>query len=76
MTTRVIDDYPAARLPADLRGTIDPAARVRVTVAEQRAEPPPFKPKRLRDFIGAGKGVYESPEDAVAAIRALRDEWD
>jgi len=78
MITLVVDDYPAERLPLDLRGQIDPGARVRVTVdvTGPPFERPPFKPKRLRDYIGAGKGVYGSPEEAVAAIRALRDEWD
>ena len=29
----------------------------------------------LLSYLGAGKGVYPTPEDAVSAIRKLRDEW-
>jgi hypothetical protein len=32
--------------------------------------------QRLRDLRGSGQGVYSSPEDVDAYIRALRDEWD
>ena len=31
--------------------------------------------RRLVDFIGAGKGVYGSREEADAHLRNLRDEW-
>ena len=27
-------------------------------------------------FIGSGRGVYATPEEADAFIRSLRDEWD
>jgi hypothetical protein len=32
--------------------------------------------RRLVDFIGAGKGIYKTPEEADAFIRKLRDEWE
>ena len=32
--------------------------------------------RRLVDFIGSGKGVYGSREEADAYIRNLRDEWN
>ena len=48
----------------------DPEAPVTVLVT------PAGKPsnRRLVDFIGAGKGVYGSREEADAYIRNLRDE--
>ena len=50
----------------------DPEAPVTVLIT------PAGKPsgRRLVDFIGAGKGVYGSREEADAYIRNLRDEWN
>ena len=73
MTTVVVADYPAERLPEDVRQGIRPGARVKVTVVEEPSAP---ERRSLTSFIGAGKGVYASPEEATAFIRELRDEWD
>ncbi|MEQ1715702.1 MAG: hypothetical protein ABL907_06925 [Hyphomicrobium sp.] len=69
----VIENYPADRLPEDLRRRVDDgASRVTVTIeSSDRRELPP-----LTSYIGQGKGCYASPEEAVAAINALRDEWE
>lgn len=45
-----------------------------VEVSLQTIESAPQQ--RLRDLRGSGQGVYASPEDVDAYIRALRDEWD
>ena len=77
MQTVVVEDYPAERLPPDLRSTIDPSARVRVTVAVTSRQPGDGDlPARWSDLIGSGARLHGSPEEVVAAIRALRDEWD
>ena len=49
----------------------DPDAPVTVTIS------PAEKPsgRRLVDFIGAGKGVYKTRDEADAYIRQLREEW-
>ena len=67
----VIDHYPADKLPEDIRRLVD-TKNVRLTI---EAEDLP-EDRSLRSFIGAGKGVYASPEQAVATIRHVRDEWE
>jgi len=37
---------------------------------------PREEPRTLRSMMGAGKGGYASPEEAVAFIRAERDAWE
>ena len=66
----VVENYPAGKLPDDVRGDIDPAHRVRVTVEDADAGP------RYKRFQGAAAHRNTSVEDAVSRIRALRDEWD
>ncbi len=41
--------------------------------AAELDEPPPLP---LTEIIGSGKGLFETPEEVDAYIRALRDEWD
>lgn len=98
MNRIVREHYPASRLPADLRGEIDPARRVTVTI-EDEAAPAPSASVTLAAMLAAhGRTETRSPEDvarrragverifakaglrkttteeAVARIRALRDE--
>jgi hypothetical protein len=49
----------------------DPEASVTVLITP--AGPP--SDRRLVDFIGSGKGVYGTREEADAHLRNLRDEW-
>lgn len=49
----------------------DPEASVTVLITPA-GEP---SGRRLVDFIGSGKGVYGSREEADAYLRNLRDEW-
>ena len=68
----VTEHYPVDRLPEELRRGIESGQMVRVVVEAE--EEPTRVP--LVDLIGSAKGLYASPEEAVAFIRALRDEWD
>lgn len=68
----VVENYPVERLPEDLRQRIGSGGPVRVTLEES----PAVQRLPLSSYIGKGTGSYRSPEDAVAAINALRDEWD
>jgi hypothetical protein len=70
----VVDDYPAAKLPEDLRGDIDPAHCARVTIEEVTTPVRPGDPSPLR-YFGAAKHKNTSVEEAVERIRMLRDEW-
>lgn len=67
----VVDNYPAQSLPEDLRRGLGDEALVRVTVEAKDIE----KAIPLTSFVGSAKGCYPKPEDAVDAIRGLRDEW-
>lgn len=68
----VTDNYPAEKLPEELRRSIEAGQKVRVTVeAEERNELPP-----LHELMGSAKGLFATPEEAVTFIRELRDEWE
>lgn len=68
----IIDSYPAEKLPEDLRRQIS-AKTVRITMETEETEVPR---KPLSSYVGAGKGLYATPEEALEAIRSLRDEWE
>jgi hypothetical protein len=50
----------------------DPDAPVAVTVGPAE---PPARRRRLTDFIGAGRGVHATREEADAHLDGLRGEW-
>ena len=78
MNKIVVEHYPVERLPEDLREGFGRGDSVRVTVeadppvAMTAAEVVATMKRRLADRDNAGVTVGE----AVARIRALRDEWD
>ena len=76
MNKIVLEHYPASRLPADLRGKFAPGASVTVTVEEEVRKP--LSREALLELMR--KAQANAPgttlEEAVARIRALRDEWD
>jgi len=65
--------YPASRLPSELRGEIDPAHDVTVTVVD---ETPSEKRRELRDLLARPRKRRLSEEEILATIRAERDSWD
>ena len=71
-------ELTAGELPESLRGDIDPTHRVRVVVEE--IEPEARDRKALAARILALAGICAdrntSTEQAVARVRAIRDEWD
>ena len=67
----VIEHYPAERLPPDLRGSIPLDATVTVTVDQEK---PTSSRRKLQDFVGAGKGLYQSPEHVLKVLRDWRDQ--
>ena len=66
----VIEDIRASDLPDRVRGDIAPDAHVTVTVEQLRH---PTQRRRISDYWAGGRGLYESPEDVLAELRALRD---
>jgi hypothetical protein len=69
----IVENYPAHKLPEDLRRQLGSEGTVKVTV--ERSEPQNLR-RPLSEYVGAGKGLYATPEEALKAIRSLRDEWE
>jgi hypothetical protein len=74
MNKIVRENYPASRLPEDLREGIDPASRVTVTVTEDGK--PPHRVMTLEEIFAARRPPFRSADEIVADLRRLRDEWD
>lgn len=78
MNKAITEHYPASKLPNEVRQDIDPELSVTVTViVEDDARKPPTI-EQLRDMLDTAqrRAVGVSTDEAVARIRALRDEWD
>lgn len=77
MNKIVLEHYPAAKLPEELREGIEPGASVRVTV-EEEARRKPLDPEKLLELMRAAQANAPGTtlDEAVARIRALRDEWE
>lgn len=81
MNKIVRENYPASKLPEDLREGLDPGSTVRVVI---EAGEPPGKPRttfsELKKIIDHLKSQPDfkpvTANEAVQRIRALRDEWD
>ncbi|WP_153483692.1 hypothetical protein [Segnochrobactrum spirostomi] len=75
MTRVVRTAYPVSRLPEDLRDGLPDGAVVHITIeTESDAKAQPLA--SFSSLIGALPPIHGATEDAVAAVRALRDEWD
>jgi hypothetical protein len=74
MNKVVRENYPASKLPEDLREGIDPASRVTVTVTEDGKLP--HEVMTLEEIFASRRPPYRSKEEIDAEIRRLRDEWD
>jgi hypothetical protein len=76
MNKIVIKHYPASKLPDDLREGIAPWVSVKVTVEVETAARLSIEElvRRSRELQKSSPGT--TIEEAVARIRALRDEWD
>jgi hypothetical protein len=73
MNKVIRENYPASKLPDDLREGIDPSTRVTVTVTEDE---PPYQPMTLEEILASRRPPYRSSADIVGGISQLRDEWD
>jgi hypothetical protein len=77
MNKVVRDHYPVSRLPEDLQSQLGSARAVRVTLEVEEPSTSSLtdilmEARRLRE---EGEIEAVTTEDAVARIRALRDEW-
>jgi hypothetical protein len=66
------EHFPAAKLPDELRGAIDPSRQVTVTVVE---EVPPEDVMSLEEIFALRQPPFRTVEEIDGDIRALRDEW-
>lgn len=86
MNKIVRENYPASKLPEDLRPTNDPNARVTVTIEEEPDEltveeelSDIQRPKHimtLEEIFAQRRPPYRTKEEIDAAIRRDRDAWD
>ena len=76
MNKIVLEHYPASKLPEELRKGFSTDAAVRITVEEEPRKP--LSREQLLDLIrqAQANAPGTTMEEAVARIRALRDEWD
>jgi hypothetical protein len=72
MNRIIREHYPAEKLPRELREGLAPNARVTITI---ETETEPDSVMTLEEMFALRRDVFASPEEAVAHIRALRDEW-
>lgn len=78
MNRIVRENYPASKLPEDLRPSADPEARVVVTVETQdtAAENPPERRVTLEEIWARRQPPFRTKEEIDAQVRADRDAWD
>ncbi|MET3613866.1 hypothetical protein ABID16_002195 [Rhizobium aquaticum] len=87
MNKIVREHYPVEKLPADLREGLEGSPTVRIILEAQESgalasRMSPSKPFTLEESLDAvrnfrAKGTHGvTMEEAVARVRALRDEWD
>jgi hypothetical protein len=70
---KIVRDYPASKLPEELRPTDNPDARVTVIVEEERR---PKKVMTLDEIFALRSPPFRSAEEIDADLRRQRDEWD
>ncbi|ESY74362.1 hypothetical protein NKJ90_21595 [Mesorhizobium sp. M0051] len=76
MNKIILEHYPASKLPDELREGIALSASVKVTIEEEAKQP--LGRKQLLELMrnAQANAVGTSLDEAVARVRALRDEWE
>jgi hypothetical protein len=75
----VIDSYPVANLPPELRNRLESQFPVRLTIEQDIdiAQTTVREPQSIHEAFGIAKGLHASQGlDPTQSIRELRDEWD
>jgi hypothetical protein len=67
------EHFPAAKLPEELRGSIDPSRQVTVTVVEEQA---PEDVMSLEEIFALRQPPFLTKEEIDAHIRELREDRD
>jgi hypothetical protein len=74
MNRIVRENYPASKLPDDLRAGVDPSSTVTVTIVEQ--EKRPEKLMTLEEIFALRRPPFRTAEEIDEDLRRQRDEWD
>jgi hypothetical protein len=74
MNRIIRENYPASKLPEDLRAGVDPAATVTVTIVEE--EKRPEKVMSLDEIFSMKGFRRRSAAEIDDDLRRQRDEWD
>ncbi|MBG0811432.1 hypothetical protein IY145_18945 [Methylosinus sp. H3A] len=81
MNKIIRENFPAEKLPPELREGLDPKASVTVTIETEttpfeRPIDSPIDRMSLAELFSLRRDVFSSAEEAARHIRSLRDEWD
>jgi hypothetical protein len=74
MNRIIRENYPASRLPEDLRAGVDPASTVTVTIVEE--EKRPEEVMSLEEIFSLKGFRRRSAAEIDDDLRRQRDEWD
>jgi hypothetical protein len=74
MNRIIRENYPASRLPEDLRVGVDPNATVTVTIVEE--EKGPDKAVSLEEIWALRAPPFRTAKEIDDDLRRQRDEWD
>jgi hypothetical protein len=75
MNRIVRENYPASKLPEDLRVGVDPAATVTVTIVEEDTKSP-GKVMSLEEIWALRAPPFRTAQEIDDDLRRDRDEWD
>jgi hypothetical protein len=74
MNRIIRENYPAWKLPEDLRVGVDPASTVTVTIVEE--EQRPDKVMSLEEIWALRTPPFKTAQEIDDDLRRQRDEWD
>ena len=74
MNRIIRENYPASKLPEDLRAGVDPSATVTVTIVEE--EKRPEKVVSLEEIWAQRTPPFRTTQEIDDDLRRDRDEWD
>ena len=73
MNKIIRENYPASKLPDDLRQGVDPTATVTITIVE---EDRPSHVPSLDEIFAERQPPFRTRKDIDEDLRHQRDEWD
>ena len=74
MNRIIRENYPASKLPEDLRDGVDPSSTVTVTIVEE--EKRPEKIMSLEEIWALRAPPFRTGQQIDDDLRRQRDEWD